>query len=86
MRKPFTPLFTLTFDREENMKTPASIVRRVLFTLAVAGSLAFGTAQALPTARQEPGMRACTECTSYQCGSLGGKRDPRNGHCLCCGE
>lgn len=68
------------------MRPAARLGWRVLFMLALAGSLGYGTAQALPTPREEAGMRACTECTSFQCGNLGGKRDPRTGHCLCCGK
>ena len=69
------------------MKRIASIGKSVVFAVAIAVSLGFGTAQAF-AAPQAPAenQAACTNTYCRKiCGELGGNWVPQYGRCLCCG-
>lgn len=68
------------------MSKTLSRIRTAVLSLAVAGSLAFGAAQAYATvAPAQDAAAACSTWACPECGSLGGVWVPMDGVCYCCG-
>jgi hypothetical protein len=65
------------------MKQLTPRIRTALFAFAVAGSLAFGAAQAVATPGGDTTPRACNPVCAPDCGGFGGEL--RHWGCLCCG-
>ena len=65
------------------MKRISPRIRSILFGAAVAGSLAFGAAQAVATPGGDTVPRACDPRCKPDCDGFGGEL--RHWGCLCCG-
>jgi hypothetical protein len=61
------------------------ILKPAVFAAAVAGSLAFGTAQLFAAPSPAAKEAACSTTSCRECGPLGGVWVPAQGRCLCCG-
>lgn len=64
------------------MRTITPGWRRMLFGVAVAGTLGFGASQAFATPKEPEKRAACGTCWG-RCPQLGGDLD-RHGRCICC--